>query len=118
MRLIEGKFYEGDRVIPLEFGNKEQIKLINEAKRTMDELTGDGMVVDPDMETILTEYPQKFDTIDKAVRFAWENSTKVDFSDFFHYIFRSTSGGFIVDIIAEVYSDEELIETYYKGLKQ
>ena len=53
MRLIEGKFYEGDRVIPIEFGNKEQIKLINEAKRTMDELTGDGMVVYPDIEEVV-----------------------------------------------------------------
>lgn len=31
MRLFNGKFYEGDKEIPLEFGNKEQIELLRQA---------------------------------------------------------------------------------------
>jgi len=53
MRLIEGKFYEGDKVIPLEFGNKEQIRIIAEQQRIVDELNGDGLVVDPDIEEVI-----------------------------------------------------------------
>ena len=53
MKLIDGKFYEGDKVIPLEFGNKDQIKIMEEARRTMCDLSGDGLVVDPDIEEIM-----------------------------------------------------------------
>jgi len=41
MTLKDGKFYEGDKVVPLEFGNKDQIKLMSKAK----ELMGDGILV-------------------------------------------------------------------------
>lgn len=53
MKLLNGKFYdkEGNEVKP-EFGNKEQIRLIEEAQRTLDELRGDGVVVDPEITTI------------------------------------------------------------------
>jgi hypothetical protein len=37
MVLRNGKFYEGDTVVPLEFGNKEQINLIDAVKQLKDE---------------------------------------------------------------------------------
>jgi len=46
MKLINGQFYEKGVKIPLEFGNKEQIRLINEANQKLNELNGDGEIVD------------------------------------------------------------------------
>lgn len=37
MILRDGKFYEGDTVVPLEFGNKEQIRLIDAVKQLKEE---------------------------------------------------------------------------------
>ena len=38
MELINGKFYKGDKEVPLEIGNKEQIKLLKEAFKKEEEL--------------------------------------------------------------------------------
>ena len=32
MRLFNGKFYEGDKEVPLEFGNRQQIDLLRKAE--------------------------------------------------------------------------------------
>lgn len=53
MILRDGKFYEGDTVVPLEFGNKEQIRLMQEQMRLIADLK-DGLVVEPDIEEITT----------------------------------------------------------------
>lgn len=45
MILRDGKFYEGDKVIPLEFGNKEQIKLMNQANELIRLFRTDGVEV-------------------------------------------------------------------------
>lgn len=52
MILIDGKFYEGDQLVPLEFGNKEQIRLIQEQKNRLEALEGDGLQVDPEIERV------------------------------------------------------------------
>lgn len=54
MKLINGKFYEGDKLVPLEFGNKEQIHLIREAEKLSNLLNGNGLTVDPEIETTIT----------------------------------------------------------------
>jgi hypothetical protein len=48
LQLIDGKFYRNGKVEPIEFGNTEQIKLMNEVKQQFEDLAGDGLVVDPD----------------------------------------------------------------------
>lgn len=54
MTLKDGKFYEGGQVVPLEFGNKEQIRLTNEAKQHIEDLKGDGLLVEVEIETTYT----------------------------------------------------------------
>ena len=56
--------------------------------------------------------PTAFNTIDEARSFAWAKSV---FSDFFFYVIHSTSGRYIVDTLGQTYSDEKMIEVYYKG---
>jgi len=46
MKLVNGKFYEGDKVVPLEFGNKEQIRLIRKADEKIESLKGDGLFIE------------------------------------------------------------------------
>lgn len=47
MTLKNGKFYDTNGVqVPLEFGNKEQINLINRAQKKVDALNGEGDLVD------------------------------------------------------------------------
>lgn len=36
LKLINGKFFEGDKEVPLEFGNKEQIDLIQKVQDAVD----------------------------------------------------------------------------------
>lgn len=48
MDLINGKFYQGEKEVPLEFGNKEQIKLIQQAEQRTISLKGEGL--EPDYE--------------------------------------------------------------------
>ena len=52
MKLIKGKFYEGDKELPVEFGNKEQIKLMNDQLSLVNALNGDGLEVEPEIETV------------------------------------------------------------------
>jgi hypothetical protein len=54
LELVDGKFYRDGVPEPLEFGNKEQIKLMNQAKETLESLMGDGLVVEPDFEITVT----------------------------------------------------------------
>jgi hypothetical protein len=52
MNLIKGKFYDdGGNVIPLEFGNKKQIEVMQDALRQYNALTGDGLRLDVGFET-------------------------------------------------------------------
>lgn len=37
LQLRNGKFYDGDKVVPLEFGNKEQIRLLRAAELKIEE---------------------------------------------------------------------------------
>lgn len=41
MTLIKGKFYQDGKCVPIEFGNKEQIQLLEKAEA----LNGDGVVL-------------------------------------------------------------------------
>jgi predicted nucleic acid-binding Zn ribbon protein len=54
MTLRDGKFYNGGQVVPLEFGNKEQIRLIQEAEKALTALSGDGLIVEPNIEEEIT----------------------------------------------------------------
>jgi hypothetical protein len=69
------------------------------------------------IETTIMDAPKVFKTIEEARKYAWQISC---ISNYFIYIFWSTQGLYIVDSSGEGIpnSDEELIETYYKGLKQ
>lgn len=55
MELRNGKFYEGNVIVPLEFGNTEQIKLIQEYDRLATAYRGKGLKVDPTIKEI-TQY--------------------------------------------------------------
>ncbi len=47
MKLVQGKFYDSEgKIVPLEFGNKEQIKLIQEKEKIMSE----GLEVELDID--------------------------------------------------------------------
>jgi collagenase-like PrtC family protease len=46
MILKNGKFYDGDKEVPLEFGNKEQIKLLREVDRRAEMLQGEGLEIE------------------------------------------------------------------------
>ena len=59
-----------------------------------------------------TMYPTVFDSQDRAEATAWAKSL---FDDCFYYVFRKTTGEYIVDYMGIVYSDESLICAYYKG---
>lgn len=54
MTLRDGKFYEGDQLIPIEFGNKEQIRLMTEAKNRIEAIQGDGLYADVNIITTFT----------------------------------------------------------------
>ena len=54
MKLINGKFYEGGKEVRLEFGNKEQIRLLNQVDKKIKELKGDGLFVCFDEITMVT----------------------------------------------------------------
>lgn len=52
MILKSGKFYdEAGNVVPLEHGNKEQIKILEKIRKRRDAFEGDGLSVDPDIHT-------------------------------------------------------------------
>ena len=67
MKLIDGKFYEGDKEVPLEFGNRKQIDLLRiaeeEAKKTAEEAKAMGfvsrLVPQEDLDTAIDELVQK-----------------------------------------------------------
>lgn len=46
MTIKDGKFYKGDKPVPLEFGNWEQIILMDRASRAYNALKGPGLPVD------------------------------------------------------------------------
>lgn len=52
MTLIGGKFYKDGQVVPPEFGNKEQIQLIQEHEQKIEALNGDGWEVEIEMEYV------------------------------------------------------------------
>lgn len=57
LTLRNGKFYRGNEIVPLEFGNKEQIKLIEQAYKRMSEFRSeDGGEVDVTVETKYEAY--------------------------------------------------------------
>jgi hypothetical protein len=48
--LRNGKFYDGDKEVPPEFGNKEQIKIIREQERLVEDLKGEGLEIEIEAE--------------------------------------------------------------------
>lgn len=56
--LKEGKFFRGAEIVPLEFGNWEQIKLIKEKQERLSAINGEGMPVDVWVEEITTYQAQ------------------------------------------------------------
>lgn len=81
MTLRNGKFYEGDQVVPLEFGNKEQIRLMNEAKEVIEALKGDGLEVDVCVKTQYTAEADFKCTCGQTVWFEVEMDDEDDFDD-------------------------------------
>jgi redox-regulated HSP33 family molecular chaperone len=61
MKLIEGKFFENGIEIKPEFGNKEQIALIQSHERLAIELKN-GLVVDPEF-TVVTNASLRFNCL-------------------------------------------------------
>jgi hypothetical protein len=59
--------------------------------------------------------PKAFKTLEEASKEAWIISCTCNY---FIYVLWSTQGLWIVDSSGILNSDETLIETYYKGLKQ
>jgi len=55
-----GKFYRGKELVPIEFGNWEQIKLIEEKQEELKAIHGEGLIVDVWVEEI-TYYMAKAD---------------------------------------------------------
>ena len=68
-------------------------------------------------KTTIMDAPKAFKTLEEASKEAWIISCTCNY---FIYVFWCTQGLYIVDSSGEGIpnSDEELIETYYKGLKQ
>jgi hypothetical protein len=56
-----------------------------------------------------------YNTQQEAESAAWAKSC---FDEFFHCVYRNNNGMYIEDTIGIVFSDEQLICTYYKGEKQ
>lgn len=81
MILRDGKFYEGDQVVPLEFGNKEQIRLMNEAKYVFQALSGDGLEVDVEVESKITASVNFKCTCGQTVWFEVEIPEEDNFND-------------------------------------
>lgn len=78
MILRDGKFYEGNVLVPLEFGNKEQIRLMNEAKEHIEALKGDGLEVDVQIET---KYFANIDLKCLCGQTVWFNDIELDDDD-------------------------------------
>ena len=49
MKLKDGKFFRDGKPVPLEFGNKEQIRLMNEQQEQIRALTHEGYWITPDV---------------------------------------------------------------------
>jgi len=82
MTLRNGKFYDSDgNVVPLEFGNKEQIKLMNEEKNRVDCFTGDGLPVSIDIdERVVYDFQIRFKCIcGKQIYRDYESDESDDF---------------------------------------
>lgn len=47
LELRNGKFFRGNEPVPLEFGNPEQIRLMNQQIREKQELEAEGILVEP-----------------------------------------------------------------------
>lgn len=56
-----------------------------------------------------------YNTQQEAESAAWAKSC---FDDLFHYVIRNNNGVYIDDVMGFVFSDEQLICTYYKGERQ
>jgi len=56
MTLLNGKFYKDGEVVPVEFGNNEQIKLIRDQEKRIEMFNGDGLEVDVEHEIEVTAY--------------------------------------------------------------
>lgn len=79
MKLINGKFYEGGKEVPLEFGNKEQIRLLNQVNEKIEELKGDGLFVDVD-EIPMVKVSIDFDCVcGVALDFGEAEFDKIDY---------------------------------------
>jgi len=60
----------------------------------------------------MNELPTVFNSLDEARAYAWAKSI---FSEFFYHVIHSNTGRYFVDTFGGVFSDEQVIETYYKG---
>jgi len=63
----------------------------------------------------VTDYPKHFDTEVKAQGEAERLSAEYDS---LVYVIASTFGGYWVDVVYDIYSDETLISTWYNGQLQ
>ena len=53
-----------------------------------------------------------FNSLDEAKAYAWAKSI---FDEYFYHVIHSNTGKYFVDTFGCVFSDEQVIETYYKG---
>lgn len=60
----------------------------------------------------VTDYPKHFDNEIKAQAEAERLSAEYDS---LVYVIASTSGGYWVDVVYDVFSDEKLVTTWYRG---
>lgn len=54
LEIKNGKFYRDGLVEPIQFGNRDQIKLMQQHLKDYEELIGDGVLIDYEIEEITT----------------------------------------------------------------
>lgn len=57
-----GKFYRGSEIVPLEFGNIEQINLIRKQEKILNAINGEGLILDVWVDQVTT-YTVKADFV-------------------------------------------------------
>lgn len=87
LKLLNGKFYDNGNIVPLEFGNLEQIKLIQAEIKRLEELEAaeeEGIPVEPYCTEVTTIYEVNVDhtcTCKNTVWFSYEIKDADDEND-------------------------------------
>jgi hypothetical protein len=76
MILKDGKFWDNGKVVPIEFGNKEQIRLMTYALDELKALETDGIEIDPDFEEMIVASYQF-----KCICGSWVRFSEVEADD-------------------------------------